>query len=40
MEYKNFKVIYRRYASLYFIIAADNTEVNDLSVILVGVFKI
>ena len=27
MEYKNFKVVYRKYASLYFIIAVDNTEV-------------
>ncbi|XP_065883634.1 AP-4 complex subunit sigma-1-like isoform X2 [Dysidea avara] len=32
MEYKNYKVIYRRYASLYFIIAADNTE-NELSIL-------
>ena len=27
MEYKNFKVVFRRYASLYFIIGVDNTEV-------------
>ena len=29
MEYKNFKVVYRKYASLYFIIAVDNTEVGN-----------
>ena len=28
MEYKNFKVVYRRYASLYFIIGVDNSEVS------------
>ena len=28
MEYKNYKVVYRRYASLYFIMAVDNTEVS------------
>lgn len=28
MEYKNYKIVYRRYASLYFIIAVDNTEVH------------
>ena len=27
MEYKNFKVVYRRYASLYFIVGIDNEEV-------------
>ena len=27
MEYRNFKVVYRRYASLYFIIGVDNSEV-------------
>ena len=27
MEYKNYKVVYRRYASLYFIIGIDTTEV-------------
>ena len=27
MEYKNYKVVFRRYASLYFIIGVDNTEV-------------
>ena len=30
MEYKNFKVVFRRYASLYFIIGVDNTEVSVL----------
>lgn len=29
MEYKNFKVVYRRYASLYFIIGIDSSEVNS-----------
>ena len=28
MEYKNFKVVYRRYATLYFIVAIDNEEVS------------
>ncbi len=28
MEYKNFKIVFRRYASLYFIIGVDNTEVS------------
>jgi len=32
MEYKNTKVIYRRYASLYFIVGADATE-NELGVL-------
>lgn len=32
MEYKNFKIVYRRYASLYFIVAVDNTE-NELSIL-------
>ncbi|XP_003384751.1 PREDICTED: AP-4 complex subunit sigma-1-like isoform X1 [Amphimedon queenslandica] len=32
MEYRNFKVVYRKYASLYFIIAIDNTE-NELSIL-------
>ncbi|XP_064402617.1 uncharacterized protein LOC135348363 [Halichondria panicea] len=32
MEYKNFKIVFRRYASLYFIIGVDNTE-NELSVL-------
>ena len=27
MEYKNYKVVYRKYASLYFIIAIDNSDV-------------
>ena len=27
MEYMNYKIVYRKYASLYFIIAVDNTEV-------------
>jgi len=27
MEYKNFKVVYRRYASLYFIVGVDSGEV-------------
>ena len=27
MEYKNFKVVFRRYASLYFIVGVDNSEV-------------
>ena len=30
MEYKNYKVVYRRYASLYFIIGIDNSEVSFL----------
>lgn len=30
MEYKNFKVVYRRYASLYFIVGVDSSEVNVL----------
>lgn len=30
MEYKNYKVVYRRYASLYFIIGIDNSEVSVL----------
>ncbi len=29
MEYQNFKVVYRRYASLYFIIGIDSGEVNE-----------
>lgn len=28
MEYKNFKVAYRRYAALYFIVGLDSNEVN------------
>ena len=28
MEYKNFKVVFRRYASLYFIVGVDNSEVS------------
>jgi len=31
MEYRNYKIVYRRYASLYFIIAVDNTEVGQQS---------
>lgn len=30
MEYKNYKVVYRRYASLYFIIGVDSSEVRLL----------
>ncbi|KAL5463370.1 hypothetical protein EMCRGX_G032263 [Ephydatia muelleri] len=30
MEYKNYKIVYRRYASLYFIIGVDSSE-NELS---------
>ena len=29
MEYRGFKLIFRRYASLYFIVGADNDEVSD-----------
>ncbi|CAI8048380.1 AP-4 complex subunit sigma [Geodia barretti] len=32
MEYKNFKVVFRRYASLYFIVGVDNSE-NELSIL-------
>ncbi|KAK3734851.1 hypothetical protein QZH41_011762 [Actinostola sp. cb2023] len=32
MEYKNFKVVYRRYAALYFIVGIDSTE-NELGVL-------
>ena len=27
MEYRNYKLVYRRYASLYFIVGIDSTEV-------------
>ena len=29
MAYKNFKVVYRRYASLYFIVGIDSEEVTE-----------
>lgn len=32
MEYRNFKVVYRRYASLYFIIGVDNSEVGKMCI--------
>ena len=32
MEYRNFKLVYRRYASLYFIVGIDATE-NELSIL-------
>uniref|UniRef100_A0A0G4GHB8 AP complex subunit sigma n=1 Tax=Chromera velia CCMP2878 TaxID=1169474 RepID=A0A0G4GHB8_9ALVE len=33
MEYRQYKVIYRRYASLYFIVGTDNEDENELSVL-------
>lgn len=36
MEYKNYKVVYRRYASLYFIIGVDSSEVGRFFVLKFG----
>merc|ERR1712010_49023 len=32
-EYRNFKVIYRRYASLFFIVGVDSDEENELAIL-------
>lgn len=39
MEYKNFKIVYRKYASLYFIIGIDSTEVCVYMVYMKGEVK-
>jgi len=33
IEYRGYKVIYRRYASLFFVVGVDGDEVNELSVL-------
>ena len=33
MEYRGYKVIYRRYASLYFIVGVDTEEENELGIL-------
>ncbi|CAM9145894.1 unnamed protein product [Ectocarpus fasciculatus] len=33
IEYRGFKVVYRRYASLFFVVAVDGDEANELSVL-------
>ena len=33
MEHREYKVIYRRYASLYFIVGTDNKDDNELAVL-------
>mmetsp|Transcript_18265 Transcript_18265/g.30632 ORF Transcript_18265/g.30632 Transcript_18265/m.30632 type:complete len:154 (-) Transcript_18265:303-764(-) len=33
LEYRGFKVIYRRYASLFFVVAVDGDDENELSVL-------
>tara|TARA_B100000780_G_C20900659_1_gene358456 strand:- start:244 stop:663 length:420 start_codon:yes stop_codon:yes gene_type:complete len=33
MEYRNYRVIYRRYASLFFIVGVDNDEENELAIL-------
>eukprot|EP01068_Selenidium_serpulae_P008160 Selendium_serpulae@DN4905_c0_g1_i10.p2 len=33
MEYRDMKVIYRRYASLFFIVGVDNEDVNELAIL-------
>ncbi len=33
MEHSRFKVIYRRYASLYFVMGVDDDEENELSIL-------
>ena len=33
MEYGNYRVIYRRYASLFFIVGVDNDEENELAIL-------
>jgi len=33
LEYRGFKVVYRRYASLFFVVAVDNDEENELAIL-------
>ncbi len=33
IEYRGYKVIYRRYASLFFVVAVDNDEENELAIL-------
>jgi hypothetical protein len=33
IEYRGFKVVYRRYASLFFVVAVDSDEENELSLL-------
>jgi AP-4 complex subunit sigma-1 len=33
MEYRNYRVIYRRYASLFFIVGVDSDEENELAIL-------
>ncbi len=33
IEYRGYKVIYRRYASLFFVVAVDGDEENELSIL-------
>lgn len=33
IEYRGFKVIYRRYASLFFVVAVDGDEENELAIL-------
>ena len=33
MEYRNYRVIYRRYASLFFIVGVDQEEENELGIL-------
>ncbi len=33
IEYRGLKVVYRRYASLFFVVAVDNDDDNELSVL-------
>eukprot|EP00386_Alphamonas_edax_P012346 GDKI01038604.1.p2 GENE.GDKI01038604.1~~GDKI01038604.1.p2 ORF type:complete len:145 (-),score=33.92 GDKI01038604.1:54-488(-) len=33
MEYREYKVVYRRYASLYFIVGCDNEDTNELAIL-------
>lgn len=33
LEYRGYKVIYRRYASLFFVVAVDNDDENELAIL-------
>lgn len=33
LEYRGFKVVYRRYASLFFVVAVDGDDENELSIL-------
>jgi len=39
IEYKSFKIVYRRYASLFFIVGIDESEVDTMGNLVSGSFK-